>query len=58
MNMNAELAQIIELKDVLGTIQDLMLEIDEDPEKLSLDDLTSEDPNAKRNKAVSEFLSK
>jgi hypothetical protein len=56
--MNAELAQITELKDVLGTIQDLMLEIDEDPGKLNLDDLTSEDPNAKRNKAVSEFLSK
>lgn len=58
VKMNAELAQITELKDVLGTIQDLMLEIDEDPEKLSLDDLTSEDPNAKRNKAVSDFLSK
>jgi hypothetical protein len=56
--MNAALAEISELKEVLGTIQDIMIEIDEDPEKLSIEDLTSEDPNAKRNRRVSDSLSK
>lgn len=56
VRMNAALAQIGQLNDVLGTIKDMMLEIDEDPTKLSLDDLTAEDPNAKRNKAVRAFL--
>ena len=54
--MNAALAEIGDLKAALGTIQDMMIEIDEDPTKLSVEDLTAEDPNAKRNKKVSNFL--
>ncbi|MBP5321768.1 MAG: hypothetical protein J6334_12345 [Kiritimatiellae bacterium] len=56
VKMNAALAEIGQLNDVLGIIKDMMIEIDEDPTKLSLDDLTAEDPNAKRNKAVRAFL--
>ena len=56
VKMNAALAEIGDLKAALGTIQDMMIEIDEDPTKLSVDDLTAEDPNAKRNKKVSRFL--
>jgi len=54
--MNAALAEIGELKASLGTIQDMMIEIDEDPTKLSVEDMTAEDPNAKRNKKVNSFL--
>ena len=46
VKMNAALAEIEGLKDVLGTISDMMVEIDEDPTKLSVDDLTAEDPDA------------
>ena len=56
VKMNSALAEIGELKASLGTIQDMMIEIDEDPTKLSVEDLTAEDPNAKRNKKVSNFL--
>ena len=56
VKMNAALAEIGQLHDVLGTIKDMMIEIDEDPRKLSVEDLTAEDPNAKRNKKVSNFL--
>lgn len=56
VKMNAALAEIGDLKAALGTIQDMMIEIDEDPTKLSVEDLTAEDPNAKRNKKVSDFL--
>ena len=56
VKMNAALAEIGELKSTLGVIQDMMLEIDEDPTKLSVEDLTAEDPNAKRNKKVNSFL--
>ena len=56
VKMNAALAEIGDLKAALGTIQDMMIEIDEDPTKLSVEDLTAEDPNAKRNKKVSNFL--
>jgi hypothetical protein len=56
VKMNAALAEIGDLKASLGTIQDMMIEIDEDPTKLSVEDLTAEDPNAKRNKRVSSFL--
>ena len=58
VKMNAALAEISELKEVLGTIQDIMLEIDEDPSKLSIEDLTAEDPKEKRNRRVSDFLNK
>lgn len=56
VKMNSALAEINSLNDVLGTIKDMMIEIDEDPTKLSVEDLTAEDPNAKRNKKVSSFL--
>lgn len=56
VKMNAALAEIGDLKAALGTIQDMMIEIDEDPTKLSIEDLTAEDPNAKRNKKVNSFL--
>jgi len=56
VKMNSALAEINSLNDVLGTINDMMIEIDEDPTKLSFEDLTAEDPNAKRNKKVSSFL--
>lgn len=56
VKMNSALAEIGELKASLGTIQDMMIEIDEDPTKLSVEDLTAEDPNAKRNKKVNSFL--
>lgn len=46
VKMNAALAEIEGLQDVLGTISDMMVEIDEDPTKLSIDDLTAEDPDA------------
>ena len=56
VKMNAALAEIGELKASLGTIHDMMIEIDEDPAKLSIEDLTAEDPNAKRNSKVNSFL--
>lgn len=56
VKMNAALAEIGDLKASLGVIQDMMIEIDEDPTKLSIEDLTAEDPNAKRNKKVNSFL--
>ena len=54
--IDANAAEIGNLKDVLGTIKDMMVEIDEDPTKLSVDDLTAEGPNAQRNKKVKAFL--
>lgn len=56
VKMNAALAEIGSLNDVLGTIKDMMTEIDEDPTKLSVEDMTEEDPNAARNKKVNSFL--
>ena len=56
VKMNAALAEIGDLKASLGAIQDMMIEIDEDPTKLSVEDLTAEDANAKRNKKVNSFL--
>lgn len=56
VKMNAALAEIGDLKSALGVIQDMMLEIDEDPTKLSVEDMTAEDPDAKRNKKVNSFL--
>ena len=56
VKMNAALAEIGDLNNVLGAIKDMMIEIDEDPTKLSLDDITADDPNTKRNKAVKAFL--
>jgi len=56
VKMNAALAELGDLQASLGTIQDMMIEIDEDPTKLSVEDMTAEDPNAKRNKKVNSFL--
>lgn len=56
VKMNSELAKIGELTMMLGVIKDMMLEIDEDPTKLSIDDLTSEDPDAKTKRKVRAFL--
>ena len=56
VKMNSALAEIGQLNDILGTIKDMMIEIDEDPTKLSVEDLTAEDPNAKRDKKVNAFL--
>ena len=56
VKMNEALAEIGALQDILGTMKDLVLEIDEDPAKLSLDDLTAEDPKKKRNGKVRDFL--
>ncbi len=56
VKMNEALAELGDLASVLGTIKDMMLDIDEDPTKLSLDDLTAEDPNAKKKKVVRAFL--
>lgn len=58
VKMNSALAEIGALEEVLGTVHDLMLEIDEDPAKLSVDDLAAEDPNEKRDSKVRAFLSK
>jgi hypothetical protein len=56
VKMNAALAEIGELSDVLGVIKDMMLDIDEDPTQLSLDDLTADDPDSKKKSAVRAFL--
>lgn len=56
VKMNAALAEIDDLKAALGAVKDMMIEIDEDPTKLAVEDLTAEDPNAKRNKKVRSFL--
>ena len=58
VKMNAALAEVGALGEVLGTVKDLMIEIDEDPTKLSVDDLTAEDPDARRRKAARAFLDK
>ena len=53
---NAALAEIGDLSGVLGTIRDMMLEIDVDETELSLDDLTAATPDEARNSAVRAFL--
>lgn len=56
VKMNAALAEIKDLQVALGVIKDMMVEIDEDPTKFSLDDITADDPNGTRNKKVKSFL--
>lgn len=56
VKMNAALAEVGDLSASLGTIKDMMIEIDEDPMKMSVEDLTTENPDAKRNKKVRSFL--
>ncbi len=56
VKMNAELAKIGELTGILGIIKDMILEVDEDPTKLTVEDLTSGDPDAKKKSKVRAFL--
>lgn len=56
VKMNAALAELGDLQASLGAIKDMMIEIDEDPAKLSVEDITEEDPKAERNKKVNSFL--
>ena len=58
VKMNAALAEMSSLNDALGIIKDMMLELEEDPVRLTIDDLTAEDPNAKRNSKIRAFLDK
>lgn len=52
IKMNTALAEIEGLKDVLGTISDMMVEIDEDPTRLSVDDIMEEDPDAAKKERI------
>ena len=56
VKVNAALAEIGDLSSVLGILKDMTLEIDEDPGQLSLDDLTSGNPDAAKKSAVRAFL--
>ncbi len=56
VRMNAQLTEIEELQDALGLIADMMIDVDEDPTQLSVEDLTAEDPNAERNRRAKQFL--
>ena len=56
VKMNEALGEIDELTNVLGTIKDMQLELSEDPTKLSLDDITEEDPDSERKQSAEEFL--
>ena len=56
VKMNAAFAKMGDLNSILGAMKDMMLEIDEDPTKLSIEDLTAVSPTDKRTKAVQSFL--
>lgn len=56
VRLNAELEGISDLQASLGTIKDMMIEIDEDPAKMSVEDLTAEDPKTIRSRRVENFL--
>ena len=56
VKMNQALGEIDKLSDVLGTLKDMSLELAEDPAKLSLDDITEEDPDQARKQSVEDFL--
>ncbi len=53
---SAALAELGDLSSILGTLRDMTLEIEGDPSSASLDDLTTEDPNAAKKAAVRAFL--
>lgn len=55
IKMNAQLAEIKELSNVLTVMKDMMLEID-DPAVASLEDLTAEVPKAVRKRDIRAFL--
>lgn len=52
---NVALAELGDLSSVLGTIKDMTLEV-ENPSEMSLEDMTAEDPDAKKKAAVRAFL--
>ena len=52
---NAALAELGDLSAVIGTIKDMTLEVD-NPSDASLEDMTAEDPDAKKKAAVRAFL--
>lgn len=56
VKMNQALGEIDALSEVLGAIKDMAIEIDEDPTKLSLDDITEEDPDKARRQSAEDFL--
>lgn len=56
VKMNAQLAEINELANVLGVMKDMMLEIEEDPTQPTVDDLAASDPDAARKRAIRAFL--
>ena len=58
VRMNQAFAGMEDLSSVAGTLRDMMLDIDEDPATLTLDDLTTGDPDAAKKSAVRAFLDK
>lgn len=56
VKMNSQLAEIEGLSSVLGVMKDMMLEIDEDPTQPNLEDLSADDPDAARKRAIRDFL--
>ena len=56
VKMNSALAELGVMQETVGLIKDMMIEIDDDPTKLSIDDITTEDTNTIRTKKVNAFL--
>ena len=56
VKMNSALAELGVMQETVGLIKDMMVEIDDDPTKLSIDDITTEDTNTIRTKKVNAFL--
>ncbi len=56
VKMNEALGEIDAFTEVLGVLKDMSLEISEDPAKLSLDDITEEDPDKARKQSAEDFL--
>jgi hypothetical protein len=56
VKMNSALAELGVMQETVGLIKDMMIEIDDDPTKLSIDDITTEDMNTIRTKKVNAFL--
>ena len=56
VKMNEALGEIDSFTEVLGVLKDMSLEISEDPAKLSLDDITEEDPDKARKQSAEDFL--
>lgn len=56
VRMNQAFARMEDLSSVAGTLRDMMLDIDEDPATMTLDDLTTGDPDAAKKSAVRAFL--